>query len=113
MIALIDKDPDAMLRFGINWRKWLFSAVTTEETPVGLTGRMTAGPPPFSLAQSTWTIEPADGSLQIAGDFFEPTISVIRLVGGVVGQEYTVTNTITASNDDTDVRSLRVRVVKR
>jgi hypothetical protein len=90
------KDPDAtQWAKGINWTNYCSERSTT-------------------ISASTWAITPS-GSLSNAADSIVTgnLKTQIKLSGGTVGVEYTVTNSITTAAGGTDDRSFRVLVQHR
>lgn len=96
MLAVIDKDADAKIRYSISWKKWLASSPDSD----------------VILTNSVWRVEP-DGELEVDGDSRTDSITTVRLIGGELLKEYDVVNRVTASNGDEDERTIRVRIVRR
>lgn len=94
---LLLKDPDAELFYVMNWTAWFASGAT--------------------IATSAWAIESGDGALT----FDNATIlsgnlkTRLRLIGGTVGERYTVRNRVTTNEtpDQVDDRSITIAVVER
>ncbi len=76
--------PGASLDYGLNWGTWLATGDT-------LTG-------------SLWEVDSAD--ITLANDQIVGAVTQIIATGGVVGQMYRLTNTITTSSFKTDSRQL-------
>ena len=91
----IEKDPDAVLDYAIDWTTWL-----DDDT----------------IATSTWTIETISGDASpLAKESALNTnyVATVILQGGTVGNIYNIKNTITTGNGYTDVRNFRVKVQNR
>lgn len=86
------KDPDSILRHGIDWSDWLDEGETITGTPA-----VTASP----------------AGLQVDQIGQESGVVSFRLQGGDLGQEYTVTCRITTSTGRRDDRSLLYRIGQR
>ena len=86
----IEKDPDAILDYPMNWSSWL----ETGET----------------LLTSSWLV---DNGLTKDRENNTTTTSVVWLSGGVAGQTYLVTNRITTSLNRQEDRSFRIKVQNR
>ncbi len=84
------KDPAAVLDVGFDWSGWL----TTAQAP--------------SLDASVWS---ADAGLTLSGPQELDGVTSVLVSGGVAGQDYEVSNTVT-SGVLVDVRRVRVRVRK-
>jgi hypothetical protein len=90
--AYIPKDPSAVLTYTIDYSSWLTS--------------------PNTLATSVFTVSTVqDDSQPLAVDAATISSDVyanVVLSGGTAGNIYTVTNTITTDNSDTDSRRFKV-----
>lgn len=86
----IEKDPDAILDYPMDWSSWL----ETGET----------------LVTSSWLV---DNGLTKDSENNTTTASVVWLSGGVAGQTYLVTNRITTSLGRQEDRSFRIKVQNR
>lgn len=96
--SYIDKDPEAVLIYQIDWSDWM----PTNDT----------------IANSTMTVSTIAGDptplVRIDQGFQANTsITYAELDNGSAGNVYTVTNTITTTDGAVDVRRFRVRVVQR
>ena len=60
-----------------------------------------------SILTSEWSIPPGV-SLTILSNLFNPTMTKVFLSGGVLGQVYTLSNTIITVNGDTMVESVQI-----
>lgn len=85
------KEPTEERDLGINWADWL----------VDINGD------PLTISASAWAI-PA--GITNVDDGIEGASTVIRLSGGTWGETYELSNTITASNDESETRSILVRI---
>ncbi len=85
------KDPSSRVDYAVDWSGYLNGQV---------------------VAESGWTIAPGSG-LQVDEASFGLQRAAATLVGGVVGQVYTVTNRVTLSDGRTDARSITIRVEGR
>jgi len=86
----IEKDPQAVLDYAMDWADWLDTDTITG-TPV-------------------WTI---DSGVTKASQSNTTTTATAWLSGGVLGQTYTVTCRITTAGGRTDERSFRLKIVDR
>jgi hypothetical protein len=86
----ITKDPDAVLKYVMDWSDWL----DTGET----------------ISTSTWTV---DSGITKDSDTNTTTTATITLSGGTVGEKYRITNRIVTSGSQTDDRSFYVYVNER
>lgn len=86
----MNKDPDAVLDYGIRWDQWLADGET--------------------ISTSTWIVP--DGITKNS-DSHDTTTTTIWLAGGTAGTSYKLTNRITTSESRTDDRSLTIRVANR
>lgn len=81
-------DPDDFLDFGFDWTAWLDGDTITE---------------------STWAIEPDDGTLTISNPTFDPAgMTTIWLADGTPGESYKVVNHITTEAGRQKTRSFKV-----
>lgn len=85
------KDPDATLDYSYDWSPWLNGD---------------------EINSSNWTAE-AGITLVPASQSFTTTTTRVFVSGGTVGQNYTLTNTITTVGSRTDERSIEIRVRQR
>lgn len=84
-VAGIEKDPDSVLDYKIDWTPWLGAD---------------------EIANSTWTV--SDPTLVVGVTNHSQTQAVVWLSGGVAGAVYTVTNHITTSGGRQEDRSFEV-----
>lgn len=94
--SLIDKDPEAVLDYLLNWSEWLSSG--------------------DSVDTSTWSIEAISGDtdpLTTTSSASSATTTTVKLSGGTIGNLYKVYNTITTAGGLTDRRYFRVKIVAR
>lgn len=88
------KDPNAVLDFGLNWKRdgdpWLADG---EE-----------------IVTSEWIV-PA--GITMDSESHTATVAIIWLSGGVLGEIYTLTNRITTNQGRTDERDLQVQLINR
>lgn len=89
-----DKDPAAVLDYGIDW--------DDEDDPWLASGE--------TITASAWTV--ATGITKDS-DSFSDTVTTVWLSGGTAGEEYDIKNTITTSAGRTDERTLTVKVDQR
>lgn len=85
-----EKDPDAVLDYGIDWADWV--------------------PSSDSIVSSSWS---APVGITVDSDSLNDTVCVVWLSGGTVGQIYEVTCHITTDDGREDDRSLLIKVVER
>ncbi len=85
----LNKDPDAVLPYKIDWSAWLAGA---------------------TISTSSWIVP---SGLAKDSDSFTSTIATVVLSGGTAGETYRVTNRITTNDGRTDDRSISLRVVER
>lgn len=83
------KDPDAILDYAVDWSSWLGAD---------------------TIAASTWA---ADAGITVDSDDFDNTSTVVVLSGGIVGQTYYVTNSITTAAGLADDRTFAVKCEER
>lgn len=93
MSAYMEKDPDAVLDYGIDWSDWLVAGDT--------------------IATSTWTITGSDAALVQDSDFSDSTVTGLWLSGGTVDEEYSATCHIVTTAGRADDRTLTIGVVER
>lgn len=86
MAKRIDKDPNAVLDYRVDWSEWL------------------AGD---TIVASTWVVE---SGIVNDLDTFNTTMAVIWLSGGTLGEIYTVTNRITTALGRIDDRTFLVEI---
>lgn len=95
--AYIDKDPAASLTYTVDWTDWL--------------------PTNTNLSTGSFTVSTiANDSNPVvvgASAVIDQNKSTVILSGGTAGEIYTVVNTITTDNGDTDRRRFRLRVLER
>lgn len=94
--SYIVKDPGAYLTYTVDWVDWL--------------------PGGDNLDTSTFTASTISGDaspLVIAANTIITTQAVVEISGGTAGEIYTVTNTITTTNGETDKRRFRIKVEDR
>lgn len=95
-----NKDPQERLDFGFDWNA---------PAPVG--PWLTTGD---TVATSTWSVTVApDNTLTIDNDDKTTTVTRAWVVGGTLGQEYTLTNHVTTAQGRQAERSIVLRVVAR
>ena len=83
------KDPDSIRWYTLDWSRWL------------------AGD---QIQSSVWTI-PA--GLASVDQQQTPTSTRVKLSGGTLGEQYTITNTITTVQGETEDCSLYLRIVHK
>lgn len=88
-VKTFQKDPNAVLDYGLDWAKWL-----GDDT----------------IATSTWTV-PA--GITKASDASAAAITLIWLSGGTAGTSYACVNRITTVGGRTDDRSIQINVAER
>lgn len=92
MSAVYPKDPAAVVDFELDWSSWLAEG--------------------DSITQSDWDI--ADGLTEIEERRnHTDSTATVWLQGGVAGEEYAVTNTITTAQGRVDQRTVYIRVMER
>tara|TARA_R100001594_G_scaffold53735_1_gene87318 strand:- start:45605 stop:45874 length:270 start_codon:yes stop_codon:yes gene_type:complete len=72
------KDVEATLDYSFDWTEWLQSRDI--------------------ITSATFSVSSGDGALTILGSEYTRKIATVLLVGGTVGQEYTITCRITTRN---------------
>lgn len=93
---VIDKDPDAVLAYQLDWSEYLQSGVTIDT--------------------SNWTVETISGDtdqLTIDDNTNTTGTTTVTLSGGTQGNIYKVYNSITTDGGETDRRFFRVKVKDR
>jgi len=99
-VATVEKDPSAILDYGFDYARWL-AATDDADT----------------IIASVWRVAPTGANLDIADPThpaaFDATSTTVWLTDGIVGERYTVTNTITTANGRVDERSLDVVIVEQ
>jgi hypothetical protein len=88
------KDPDAVLDYGLNWKR--------EGDPWLADGE--------EIVTSEWIV-PA--GITKDSDSHTATVAIIWLSGGVLDALYTLTNRITTNQSRTDDRSIQIQIVNR
>jgi len=89
-----EKDPDSLLDFGFGWTRWLNSG--------------------DYVTASNWVISPAGGLTAVLGSqSYDNTSTVVRVEGGVVGEQYTLVNSIETHDGLKTDRTLWIHVVER
>ena len=85
------KDPDAELDYAFDWSLWLEGD---------------------TISSSSWVV---DSGITIvpASESFTDTITRLFLMGGVIGQDYVLTNSIITPAGRSDDRSVEIRVRER
>jgi len=94
--SYIVKDPEAYLTYTVDWVDWV--------------------PGGDSLSTSTFTTSTISGDaapIVIAATTTIGAQAVVEISGGSAGELYTITNTITTTNGETDIRRFRIRVEQR
>lgn len=88
-LGSIDKDPDAVLDYSVDWSAWLDTD---------------------TIATSAWT---AATGITVDSDTNSTTIATVWLSGGTAGRNYAVTNRITTAAGRTDDRTIIIKVRER
>ena len=94
--SLIDKDPESILSYELDWSQWL--------------------PSGDEVDSSSWSIETITGdtdNLTTTGNTNTTTTTTVTLSQGTIGNLYKVYNTITTVNGLTVRRYFRVKIVER
>jgi hypothetical protein len=86
---IIEKDPNAVLDFGVRWTKWLDTD---------------------TISASTWIVPTG---LTADSDSFTDTVTTVWLSGGVDGSSYDIVNRITTAAGRVDDRTIRISVVEK
>jgi len=87
------KDPQSRVTYALDWQPYLDGA---------------------TIADSGWTVEPAETGGLTAGDpRQEQTRTAASLGGGILGHVYRVSNRVTLSDGSIDERSICLRVEQR
>ena len=84
------KDPQAVLDYQNDWSSWLDDSDT--------------------IATSAWA---ASVGITIDSESNTDTTATVWLSGGIAGEFYRVTNTITTAGDRTDERTITIRMQQR
>ena len=95
--AYIEKDPAAELTYTVDWTEWLLGGATLS-TIAFTTSTITGDTAPIVIGTRT---------------IIDNTKATVIISGGSAGEIYTITNTITTSNGDTDARRFRIKVLER
>ena len=95
--SYIEKDPVAVLTYTVSWINWLESGVSLATSE--FTTSTIANDPSGIVVSSPVVV---DGNK-----------ATISLSGGSAGNTYTITNTVTTNNGQTDSRRFRVDVRER
>lgn len=90
-VLRINKDPNAVLDYGLDWTEWLGEDIITG---------------------SVWEIAPA-AELTVGNKSFTNLKTTVWLSGGEAGKSYTVTNRISTSGGRTEDKSFRVTCKER
>ncbi len=90
IIYAFDKDPDEILDFTIDWSDWLPSGDT--------------------ISTSAWNVPAGITEVSKSSD---TTKVWIFLSGGIDGDEYKLTNTITTAGSRTAQRTIQIKVAER
>ena len=87
------KDPQSRVDYAIDWMPYLNG---------------------HAVEASAWFVAPdEDDGIAAEETSFEPARTAARLIGGVIGHSYTISNQATFSDGTTDVRSITLRVEAR
>lgn len=95
--SYIEKDPVAQLTYTVSWVDWLEAGVALATSNFTTS---TVADDPSGITVSSPVI--VDGNK-----------ATISLAGGSAGNTYTITNTVTTNNGQTDARRFRVDVKER
>ena len=88
------KDPDSRIDYAVDWG----SAYLQGQTIVG----------------SGWTVAPLEeDGLEVEAESFDLTRATARILGGVAGHVYSVTNRVALSDGTLDERSITIRMEQR
>ena len=85
-----EKDPDAVLDYGIDWADWVTAA--------------------DSIITSSWT---APAGITVETDSLSGTVCIVWLSGGTAGVSYEVTCHIETDDGRQDDRSLIIKCIER
>lgn len=85
------KEPTEQRDLAIDWKDWL----------VDINGNA------LTISTSSWDVP---SGINLVSDSKTSTTTLIRVTGGTWGETYELTNTITASNGESEVRSLLIRI---
>lgn len=88
-VAIFDKDPNAVLEYTTDWRKWLGDD---------------------QILTSTWVLP---SGISNAGQVFSGSTATVWLAGGASGNAYLVYNQITTVGGRTDKRTLKFNAIDR
>lgn len=91
-LSTVDKDPDAILPYTINWVDWLDTD---------------------TIASSSWAVSGPDALLVVDSDTNTATAATAKLSAGTAGRTYTLTNHIITAGGYADDRSISVTMVER
>jgi hypothetical protein len=97
-IRYLEKDPVAVLTYSVNWTEWLIGSDALSNSVVTV---------------STITGDPTPITIVTQGYQLLSNVAYAELSGGSSGNTYTVTNTITTEDGNTDARRFRIRVSER
>lgn len=85
------KDPDASLRYTIRWPETVLDGA--------------------SIALAAWSVEPDEpGGISVSGDFIDGGDTGARFSGGIAGQVYRASCSVSLSDGRSADRSLVIRV---
>ena len=97
VLGAVDKDPDAILPYTIDWAQWLPSGAT--------------------ISTAAWTtpagITKGDGSNGAPAPTKTNTTATVWLIGGTAGADYLVTCRIATNTGLTDDRTVRIKCIQR
>lgn len=96
--SYIQKDPGAELTYTIDWTNWVSDSDSLSTA---------------SFAVSTISGDSAPVVVEASGVVVGTDKAYVTLSGGSDKETYTVTNTITTTNGDTDVRRFKLQVLNR
>ena len=94
--AYIEKDPEAELTYTVDWSEWMPPTTHLQSTTF-VTSTIADDPNPIVIGNGTVILDTA----------------TVIISGGSAGNIYTITNTITTDNSDTDVRRFKIKVENR
>jgi hypothetical protein len=95
--SYIAKDPGATLIYSIDWGPWMANSGATISNSTFAVSTV-----PYTAANVTKVSNGISGN-----------ITFVELSGGVAGNIYTVTNTVTSNTGSIDVRRFRLKVEPR
>jgi hypothetical protein len=104
MLQPITKDPNAELSYGLDWDNY-----GTNDGSANDRGWLQGD----TISTSTWFVSGADGQLTTASGTNTATATTVKLIGGTVNRDYTLTNRITTTQGLIDDRSVIVKVRQR